>query len=129
RRGTAVAQVLARRDRIDRNAVAICRPHDLLHLLGGRRAHGRRDRDLRRLAHERRIRILVHRDVFVAGEHPVRPYGTTKLLERSIPVARADSFRTRHSHHSESVRLEGLLRVRYATIASSSASLISVLRA
>jgi hypothetical protein len=75
RRRAAIAQVLAGRDRIERQLVLVGNAHDLLHLLDADRRHGGRREPLRRLIALRRIRVAIERHILVGLEHPLLANG------------------------------------------------------
>jgi predicted ATPase len=89
RRGAAIPQVLARRDRIKRELVLVRDTHDLLHLLHARRRHGGRREPFCRLVALRRIRVAIECDVLVALEHPLLADGGLELAERRGEIRRA----------------------------------------
>jgi hypothetical protein len=68
---TAVAEILAGGDRVERNPIAIRDPHDLLNLLGGGRRHGARGDTLFGLVQKRRVGIALKIEILIAREHPL----------------------------------------------------------
>ena len=93
RRRAAVAQVLARRDRVQRQLVLVRDAHDLLHLLDVDRRDGGRREPFRRLVAFRRVRVAIERDVLVGLEHPLLADGGFELAQRGSEIRGADTLR------------------------------------
>ena len=75
RRRAAVGEVLARRDRVERDLVLVRRANDRLNLLRRVGAYGRGRDQLVRLVLDVREVVAIRVQVVVAREHPVTPYG------------------------------------------------------
>ena len=92
RRRAAVAQVLARGDRINRHPIGVRRTHDGLHLLDRSGRNRSRRHALFGLTPERRIRVAIKRHVRIAREHPVFADSgcefSESLIERLLAHAR-----------------------------------------
>ena len=98
RRRAAVREVLAGRDRVERDLVLVGRADDRLHLLGRVRPDGRRRYQLVRLILDVREMIAVRMDVFVVRENPFLADGRFEFFDRSREILRADSgWQYRHA--------------------------------
>ncbi len=98
RRRPAVREVLAGRDRVERDLVLVGGADDRLHLLGRVRPDGRRRDQLVRLILDVGEVIAVRMDVFVAREDPFLADGRFEFFDRSREILRADSgWQYRHA--------------------------------
>ena len=101
RRRAAVGEVLARRDRVQRNLVLVRRADDRLHLLRRIGADGRRRDQLVRLVLDVREVVAIRVEIVVAREHPVAADGVLKLANGRLKRLGTDSGRQdRHSPSS-----------------------------
>jgi hypothetical protein len=91
RRRPAVAEVLACRDWKEWNLRAVRDLDNLGHLLSRVRRHGRGDESLVGLAPERRVRIPIQRDVFVAREDSGRTHSLLELFQSGVPISLTDT--------------------------------------
>jgi hypothetical protein len=91
RRRAAVREILARRDRVQRNLELVRSANDRLHLLGGIRSHGGRRDQLVRLILDIGEVIAIRVDVLIAREHPVLADGRFELFDRGCEILRAYS--------------------------------------
>ncbi len=99
RRGAAIAEVLAGRDRIDRDLQGVGDAHHRLNFLDVRGRHGGGDHPLFGLAVERRIGVAIEVGVLIGGEHPVLADGGLELGDRLVEVALADARGKSHRRY------------------------------
>ena len=112
RRRAAVGEVLARRDRVQRNLVFVRRPDDRLHLLRRIGADGRRRDQLVRLVLDVREVVAIRVQVVVAREHPVAADGVLKLANGRLKRLCTDSGR--QDRHNPSLNSRLWTRPRHA---------------
>ena len=97
--GTAVAEVAAGRDRIDRDAIAVRRAHDRLDFIHVVRRDRGGDQDLLGLVLHRRVGVAVQARILVLGEYPVASHGVLEFAESRLEVLFVNARGYRH-HNS-----------------------------
>jgi len=94
---SAVAEIPARGDRIDRNPVAVSNPDDALHLLDAIWRDSRGSYDFVGFAEKRRIGVAIEGDILVAGENPLFADGLFELLDSLGKIIKAHAGWNVHS--------------------------------
>jgi hypothetical protein len=99
RRGTAIAEVLAARDRPQRNAKLVCDFQDALDLRHVRGSHRRRRCMARLFA--RRVGVDIGVAVLIGGQHPFPADDAGEGGQRLVELRRADAGRENEFHAGE----------------------------